>query len=167
MRISECVLSGLERVLPGIGFKVETITRSFAEVPYMHRWKLAEWQGRRVFLHRFFRSDADTLHDHPWGFTSVILSGGYYEHTPGRGWENGSGPLRIRWYGPGRVLTRPANWIHRVVLAPGVEAWTLVITGVKERGWGFHCPGIGFTPWRKHLAHAEATQGEGCPGVAL
>lgn len=148
------------------------ITRSWSAVPYMVRWTLLgkRWgagqaeRKRAVFVHRFLRSDADEMHDHPWPFTSVILSGGYWEETPAPGWANGSGPVRRRWYGPGRVLRRPANWIHRVVIPEGREAWTLVFRGVKERSWGFWCPVVGFVPWRSHLANLEAT-GAGCPGA--
>lgn len=141
------------------------ITRAFTQEPYLTRWTLSgkrfEGDGRAVFVHRFQRSDADEMHDHPWPFTSVILAGGYHEITPGEGWADGSGPTVRRWRGPGRILRRPARWIHRVEIAPGAEAWTLILRGVKERSWGFWCPFKGFIPWRQHLAMAEAT-GDGC-----
>jgi hypothetical protein len=142
------------------------ITRSWEAVPYLTRWTLSgkrfEGLGRALFLHHFHRSDADEMHDHPWPFTSVILAGGYYEVTPARGWANGVGPTQRRWYGPGRVITRPAKWIHRVEIPAGRDAWTLIIRGRKERGWGFWCPVVGYLPWREHLANAERT-GRGCP----
>lgn len=147
------------------------ITRSWENVPYLTRWTLVgkRFRGERaVFLHHFQRSDADEMHDHPWPFTSVILAGGYYEHTPAKGWANGSGPTRRRWYGPGRVLTRPANWIHRVEIPDGRDGrdgrdcWTVVFKGEKVRSWGFWCPSIGFRPWREHLAAANRTGGMGC-----
>lgn len=143
------------------------ITRSWEQVPYLTRWTL---HGRRfegsddaVFLHRFQRSDADEMHDHPWPFTSLILAGGYDEVTPGEGWANGNGPTARTWYAPGSVLHRPAVWIHSVRIPEGAEAWTLVLRGVKERSWGFWCPQVGYRPWREHLAAAEAT-GNGCGG---
>jgi hypothetical protein len=145
------------------------ITRSWEATPYLTRWVLlgsrthSSILGRDcgVYLHRFHRSDADEMHDHPWPFTSIILSGGYWEKTPARGWSNGDGPTQQRWYGPGRVLTRPANWIHSVLIPDGREAWTLVIRGAKAKSWGFFCPHTGYTPWREHRANAEAT-GRGC-----
>lgn len=82
------------------------------------------------------------MHDHPWPFVSVILAGGYYEVTPAKGWKDGEGPTQRRWYGPGRVLTRPAEWIHRVEIPPGRDAWTLILRGRKERSWGFWCPRV-------------------------
>jgi len=33
-----------------------------------------------VFLHKFMKGDEEDIHDHPWGFFHLILSGGYYEH---------------------------------------------------------------------------------------
>lgn len=135
--------------------------------PYLTRWVLAgkrvdsTWLGgRALFLHRFQRSDHDEMHDHPWPFVSLILSGGYWEVTPAPGWKNGIGPVRRRWYGPGRMLYRPANWIHKVEIPEGKEATTLILRGKKARSWGFWCP-LGFTPWRDYIARLYLTNG-GC-----
>ena len=119
------------------------------ESPYMTRWTL--WGKRfegdtRVFLHRFHRSDSDTLHDHPWLFTSLVLWPGYYEETPGG---------RRRWYGPLSLLRRPATWVHRVFIPKGRGCWTLVVAGKKTRKWGFHCA-EGFKPFDQFLARAYA-----------
>lgn len=107
---------------------------------YLIRWTLVGTPWFSVMLHKFLRSDADRcLHDHPWGFVSVILSGGYYEETPeGKFWRR-----------PGSVLFRPAKWRHRVFLEVRerivggrlfvytVKPWTLVIRGRRSRTWGF------------------------------
>ena len=141
------------------------ITRTWEATPYLTRWTLL---GQRfvgsnsaVFLHRFHRSDADEMHNHPWPFVSIILAGGYWEKTPALGWRNGDGPTKLRWYGPGCVLRRSAKWIHSVLIPEGREAWTLVIRGPKEQSWGFFCPRVGYRPWRDHLAASLAT-GKGC-----
>jgi len=121
---------------------------------YLTRWVL--WgkrfgPGRKVFLHCFHRGDAeDYFHDHPWPFRSLILWGGYYEHT-----ESGR-----RWYGPLSLLRRPAEWRHRVEVPEGRTCWTLILCGEKVRSWGFWCP-KGFVPWRKHQASQDAG-GSGC-----
>lgn len=146
----------------------EIITRAWTNRPYLTRWTVANLgNGRKVLLHRFRDSDADEPHDHPWPFASLILAGGYWERTPGRGWKDGSGPIREQWFGPGRWLIRPADWIHAVRL-PGPkdnprECWTLLYTGVKVRPWGFWCPVGGWVPWRVHLASFYKT-GNGCGG---
>ncbi len=129
---------------------------------YLTRWTLygkrTEGTGRAVFLHHFHRSeDDDALHDHPWGFTSVILSGGYYEWTADR-----RGKVGRRWYGPGRVLTRRATHRHRVELPSGRDCWTLVFRGAKEKSWSFFClSGAGLltgkaVPWRSFIDSIES-----------
>jgi hypothetical protein len=134
---------------------------------YLTRWTLlgsrTEGTGRAVFLHRFHRGDADdALHDHPWPFTSVILWGGYYEHTPDR-----AGVARRRWYGPGRALSRAAGWRHRVELPPGRDCWTLVFRGRKEKSWSVFClDALGrltgkAVPWRSFLDRID-TGALGC-----
>jgi hypothetical protein len=159
----------LTKLLDRIAREKSEITRSWEQVPYLTRWVLLGSRiestilGRdcAVYLHRFHRSDADEMHDHPWPFVSIILAGGYHEKTPAKGWHDGDGPTKTRWYGVGRVLVRPANWIHSVLIPDGRECWSLVIRGAKAKSWGFFCPGSGYTPWREHLANAEAT-GKGC-----
>jgi hypothetical protein len=144
------------------------ITRTAEGSPYLTRWTLLgqRFGGRNsaVFLHRFHRSDADEMHNHPWPFFSVILAGGYWEKTPAPGWKDGDGPTKLRWYGPGCVLRRPARWVHSVLIPEGQEAWTLIFRGPKEQSWGFYCPALGFRPWREHLAMAKST-GNGCGGM--
>jgi hypothetical protein len=123
---------------------------------YLTRWVLlgqrfgADGKGK-VFLHWFHRGDAEPyFHDHPWPFWSLILWGGYWEHTPaGR-----------RWCGPLSLLRRPAEWRHRVELPEGKRCWTLVWCGPRARSWGFWCHDKGFLPWRQH----EANQAAGKPG---
>lgn len=131
---------------------------------YLTRWVLFGQRmgppgSRALFLHWFQRSDEDQLHDHPWGFISVILSGGYWEHTP-LDPADPAGPTRRRWYGPGRVLVRPADWRHRVEIPDGRAAWTLILRGVKRRSWYFYCP-AGEVPWRTYVARVDAG-GAGC-----
>jgi hypothetical protein len=132
---------------------------------YLTRWTLfgsrLSGTGRAVFLHRFHRSDYDdALHDHPWPFVSVVLSGGYYEHAVGQ-----DGIIRRRWFGPGRVLSRPAEWRHRIELSPGTEGrvFSLVFRGVKTRSWFFHCLSACGTrlsgkavPWRSFIDRIES-----------
>lgn len=120
---------------------------------YLTRWDVLDnrfGSGWRLFVHLFHRGDAENyFHDHPWSFWSLILWGGYWEHT-----ENGR-----FWYGPLKLLRRPAEWRHRVETPEGKRCWTLVWTGEKYRSWGFWCPS-GFLPWRKHAENLD----RGLPG---
>jgi hypothetical protein len=106
---------------------------------FLRRYTLLKSRWFAVYLHRFFRGDADQcLHDHPWWFISIVLCGGYWEAMPdGRHWRR-----------PGSILWRPARTAHRIDLEPGKRTtWSLVITGRKSRDWGFYEPG-GWVKWQ-------------------
>lgn len=81
-----------------------------------------------IFLHKFLKSDADDLHDHPWNYITIILKGGYWEHTP-----DGK-----HWRGPGHIRRCSAKSLHRIELDPSIEeCYTLFIPGKQTRDWGF------------------------------
>lgn len=136
---------------------------------YLRRWFIvphartrAHWwflKTGNAFLHNFNRSDDDrALHDHPWGNVSILLSGSYWEHSPG-------GAKKLRK--PGHIVVRPANAAHRVELLKDGEGrempvWTVFLTGTKVRDWGFLCP----KGWRHNAAFtnpaAPGETGRGC-----
>lgn len=107
-------------------------------VPYLRRhyilfqdrrWK---WQAINVVLHHFLRGDHDdALHSHPWAWATLILTGGYWEHTPkGRFWR-----------GPGTIVFRLPGCCHRVELDPNAgPVYTLFWMGPKWCKWGFCNP---------------------------
>lgn len=119
---------------------------------YLIRYSLFSCPWFAVKLHKILLSDDDCYHDHPWSFISIILKGGYIEHTP-----NGS-----RYYKPGSILWRPAPSIHKLELNSSlrldrkngytiktkttIPATTLVITFKKVRVWGFYTA-HGFVKW--------------------
>lgn len=106
-------------------FDVLNIGRDSADV-YMRRYKLVRTPWFNLYLHEFIRGDVDDcLHDHPWRFWTLILSGGYTEHLWG-------GKSRHR--PAGTFLYRPATWRHRVETD---GAWSLVLVGKRCRAWGF------------------------------
>ena len=133
------------------------LTRDDGQV-YLKRWHVIP-RNRffNVYLHQFLGSDDDrALHDHPWGFLSVVLKGGYWEHK-GDGWA--------KWRGAGSVAYRKAKTAHRVELdyeiaglneaaqpvgAVEKPAWTLIFTGPVMRSWGFHCP-QGWVHWKRFI----------------
>jgi hypothetical protein len=83
-----------------------------------------------IHLHRVHRSDvANEFHTHPGGNLSVILTGGYVEHTP-----KGSFVRR-----PGDLIFRTSRYAHRLDLIPGVgPTYTLFVTwGWFGHLWGF------------------------------
>jgi hypothetical protein len=96
---------------------------------YLRRYFILETKWLRIYLHRIGSSDADPcMHDHPWWFLSIILRGGYTEHTP-------HGVFNRR---PGQFIYHPVGWLHRVELSK--PAWTILIGGPVKRVWGFMTP---------------------------
>jgi hypothetical protein len=133
---------------------MQAVGDTFQSVPIFVRYTLTKfeaksgWRGflsrlikRRkihaLYLHEFFRSDKDRCpHDHPWAFVTVILKGGYWEHTStGKHWRRA-----------GSVLYRPAEFAHSIELEPGTKPWSLVLVWEKSRDWGFYTP-KGWEKW--------------------
>ena len=102
------------------------------EEPYLERYYLFIKDRKKfpfnIFLHKFLKSDPDDMHDHPWGFFTLILWGGYWEYTP-----NGK-----FWRAPGYWNKVDATWIHRVELDNETPCWTLFIPFQNNRIWGFY-----------------------------
>lgn len=98
---------------------------------YLDRFYLLRLGGFALFLHRFYSSDADYLHDHPWPWGRYILSGGYFE----------SHQDEVLHWRPAGTFTwrRDAHVLHRVDLKRGTEeqVWTLFWHFKRERPWGF------------------------------
>lgn len=143
--------------------------------PYLRRWWLLPRNPVfNVYLHHFCRSDDDrALHDHPWPSLSIVLSGGYYDITPGI-----DNTQQRRWCGPGSIIVRRPSSAHRVelarlklLLASGfsywsvsqeLPAWTLFITGPRVRDWGFLCP-RGWVHWQDFTSGVDGSRiGKGC-----
>lgn len=110
--------------------------------PYLERWFVYLF-GRTIRLHKFFRGDDDrALHDHPWKFWTFPLTA-YWEYVP-----NGTQKVEAR-----RWHYRPSRYQH-MVLGSHAKAdkrgvkfstpdpfWTIVVTGKKDRSWGFYPDG--------------------------
>jgi len=98
-----------------------------------------------VVLHKIRTSDSDPwLHDHPWTFMTVILTGGYWEHTiHGKTWK-----------GPGSVIFHHSKQLHKIELDPdksdGQDTWTLFVMGPRQRKWGFQTDN-GWIPYDDYL----------------
>ena len=119
---------------------------------YMIRYSLFTCPWFAVKVHKFFLSDDDCLHDHPWSFLSIILWRGYTEETfrkQDMGLPVGERIREVKHYGPGSILWRPAPWPHRLEI--GKQALSLVVTFQKFRVWGFYTRS-GWLEWRKYIS---------------
>lgn len=121
--------------------------------PLLIRWVLFRCPWFGIYLHKLCRSDYDrALHDHPWGFWSFILWGGYTEVYDAA--ADGTDPIYDeQWRGWLSIAYRPATWRHRVIIRDGRPAWTLLLVEPRSRRWGFWVPGPRITnatwcPWR-------------------
>jgi len=113
--------------------------------PYLERYYLflkdRKYFPFNIFLHKFLKNDPDDLHDHPWSYFTLILRGGYWEHTlTGK-----------HWRGPGHCRISSAESYHRIEIDPNVNAWTLFIPGIQKREWGFLVDGITWTDHKTYL----------------
>jgi hypothetical protein len=130
------------------------------EGDYLRRWWLLPRNPVfNVYLHQFLRSDDDrALHDHMYVNLSVLLSGGYVEHTIRSGGVHMKTARRA-----GDVKTRLPWTAHRIELNQGV-CWTLFVTGPRMRAWGFHCPDKGWVHWERFTGENPGQTGPGCEG---
>lgn len=166
----------LERLLMAVVPYVDIVkTVDGEKVVYLRRFKLWRSKSGNIYLHHIFRSDDDPdPHDHPWDFTSLILSKGYRDEQwlfvpmvqsePGKAKgpivDSYPNPVDITVKGqrfkiddeicrPPNVVQRNAEHIHRVILDRG-PAWTLVFTGPIRRSWGF-IRATQWSFWREYL----------------
>jgi hypothetical protein len=110
---------------------------------YLTRWGFSTPYGG-IYLHKFIGPDPERdLHDHPWQFAAVIISGGYVEISEG----DGPGKYHSAWYGPGSLLLRADRWRHRIWIPEKHVCWSLVVIGKRRRHWGFYDQRGYFTPY--------------------
>jgi len=119
--------------------------------PYLVRYTLFKNKHFSIKLHHVLISDIEVLHDHPWDYTSIILKGGYWEHTHYR--ETLYTPYTIikKWYGPGSILRRKSYQPHRLEVPEGKTCWSLIFTSYRNRDWGF----ITEKGWESHKTAYE------------
>jgi len=126
--------------------------------------------GSKLLVHRFtpYADDRD-VHDHPWGFTTVVLRGSYDDLVPCErcGGSGSSLPVRVGAAGDGScpgcggsglvvgdhmragmIRRRRARHRHRTRVGPK-GCLTIVLTGRYERVWGFWRGGR-WLPWREY-----------------
>jgi hypothetical protein len=151
------------------------VIRNSCGDPYLIRWTFFDVFGYSLKLHIILRSDDDRApHDHPWDFLTLMLQGGYWEHTfsavkgeTNRTWVKPWTLRRCRAPHPHRLelveevpVARPTdpklqNEIIDGFFSPNVRqmfrpAITLVFMWPSKREWGFYTPGR-WVHWRDFL----------------
>jgi hypothetical protein len=135
----------LSKIMDKLGRR-RVITDRDGKVPYLIRYYLFLKERKRfpfnITLHKVLVSDEPTLHDHPWGYATFILKGGYWEHIPIISKEGAVvGATRV-WRGPGHFRKRSADDLHWLELAKDsdgneIPCWSLFFMGRKVKEWGF------------------------------
>lgn len=114
------------------------------ECPYLKRW-VVNFGKFSIRLHHWIGSDDPRyMHDHPWGFFTFVIKGGYTDVT-----ETGEEHL-----GAGSLTYRDAHHKHTVQTDPG-GAWTLLLVGPFKRKWGFWVDGefVGVRKYFRKFGH--------------
>jgi|TARA_B100001094_G_scaffold56886_2_gene52364 hypothetical protein len=142
-----------------------TIYDRTGTVPYLIRWYIF-LKDRKSFpfnitLHKILVSDEAVLHDHPWSWGTMILKGGYWEHTPLRAMEGHVVGSTKKWWGPGTVRFRKADDLHWLELEKDkdgneIPCWSLFYMGKKSKEWGFmrHVKDLGYR-WILHTDYLK------------
>ena len=112
--------------------------------PYLERYYLfikdREDFPFNIFLHKFINGDHDEIHDHPWGFCHIILSGGYWEYiTNNEDGETLDQGIKKVWRKPGYYNMVGPDYKHKIVLEE-IKPMTLFIPFKKTHTWGFWVP---------------------------
>jgi hypothetical protein len=128
--------------------------------PYLTRLRIVQTPLFGIYLHTIHRPDEDRhLHDHPWNFISLVLSGAYSEN---RSVDRFSPRLRKRW----SVARFRAEDAHEIFYVTGPNGHalngpneqdvcrTLVLVGRRRRDWGFHTED-GWVLWSEYLGVAS------------
>jgi len=141
-QLGKLLFLGWDKAMDKMGRKRIIMDRQGKE-PYLIRYYLlfidrSESFPFNIFIHKFLKGDDDELHDHPWGYFTFILSGGYNEVLLNKNGEN-----TTHWRGPGffqRVKQSHAHAIHLDDSEDAGECWTLFIPFRREKEWGFWKP---------------------------
>lgn len=136
--------------------------------PILHRWTLIGGTNKaskipfKLMVHHFLpHADERDVHDHPRGFTSLVLRGSYDDMAPCARCEHSDGPEGCSECGgtgvalnermkPGMLRYRPPEHRHRTKVGPH-GCWTIVLMGPLKREWGFWHKGKWFL-WRDYEA---------------
>lgn len=132
---------------------------------YMERWLIIPRRNEdssHLRLHHICTKDYDYhLHDHPFSFWSLVLTGGYVEVRPvtrSPCFLDSSDPreeVRRTVRLAGSLTYRHACDRHRITHVLQ-NTWTLVFAGPLRQWWGFYTP-VGKIHWRDYESKHSAT----------
>lgn len=103
----------------------------------------------QVLLHKFYQSDPEVFHDHPWDFYSLVLSREGFKEQVALDLPKKRLPCykKYPWLS---FRFHKAEKLHRVIVGDK-PVWTLVFTGKVRRGWGYSPEKGKWVPWKEYL----------------
>lgn len=98
------------------------------------RWRAINTRWFQVLIHAVYDHDRDHfMHDHPWNFLSFILKGGYMELYCD---QNSIVSTRVASPFTFKRM-QAAGEYHKILRLLNGTSWSLVVTGKRERTWGY------------------------------
>lgn len=134
-------------------FLVKEIVSKQGQV-HFRRYRLIQTPWFAIYIHQILESDKDTdMHDHPWNFTSLILSGSYYEsYKIAPDFQS----IHNKVYFVGDVIKHKAEDVHKITIQTP-EVWTLVFTSGRVRDWGYR---LKYDSWIGHKEYRILKNGD-------
>lgn len=106
-------------------------------VVHFQRYRLLQTPWFALYIHKIAQSDKDLdMHDHPWDFQSLILSGAYRESCS---YPPDFDYIYLPAYYSGDVAKHKAKDVHKITLITK-QVWSLVFTSGRKREWGYLTP---------------------------
>lgn len=109
-----------------------------------------------LLTHVFTAPDTGDFHDHPWGFVTHVVAGGYVEEVVVPQ-PDGSYRIKVFHREPGTSHRVEAGTVHRVVALPRGFCVTRVEPGRPERTSGFNRL-AGTHVWHRYWHEADFTR---------
>jgi hypothetical protein len=107
---------------------------------HFRRYRILETPWFSLYIHNILESDLDLhMHDHPWDFVSVMLSGGYLEYTEKNPEGNYFLPIDFNtWDIPSLYINaHVAEDLHKIKLIDGKPVWSIFLCGPRRREFGY------------------------------
>lgn len=121
---------------------VDIPDKEYPHLTYLRRFIVFKTPYCALYLHRIYMPDGDRdPHNHPFGFLSVVLRGGYTEE------RHGFAPRVRRWGSLAITRLKDFHFIRLLARRPTI---TLVLCGPRQQEWGFMTD-EGFVPHSDYI----------------
>lgn len=116
-------------------FLVKEIISKEGEL-HFRRWRIISTPWFSIYVHGIYKADEEAhMHDHPWNYTSITLSGYFSEKT-----IKPYGAM-IQFIKPFTRISRKAESLHKIQTLHSKSVFTLFFTGRRRREWGYDVNG--------------------------